>query len=265
MRIGADPECLLVDKIGNFKAVCGLLDGHDKWNPFQVPDMEQGFTFQEDNVCIEFGVPPASTAAQFKHHIKAVQKRFLKEYKHLKFSNLSCAVFPDEEMKHPAAHIFGCEADFNAWNGKVNKKPKPPVPNMRSAGGHVHIETKLDVRKVIQACDLFLGVPSILMDNGEMRKQLYGKAGCYRSKPYGGEYRTLSNFWFLNPDKYSSWVWEGVARALDLVNTPTNWKGSSKGDVGSLKEFSTQIIRCINENDKNLAEELVETWNLEVV
>jgi len=256
-RCGADPEALLVDKAGHLKSVCGLLNGHDKWNPFQVPDMEQGFTFQEDNVCIEFGVPPASSAKEFKHHIKAVQKRFLQEYKHLKFSNLSCAVFPDEEMKHPAAHIFGCEADYNAWTGKVNKKPSPPVPNMRSAGGHVHIETKLPIRKVIQACDLFLGVPSVLMDDGELRKQLYGKAGCFRPKPYGGEYRTLSNFWFLKPDKYSQWVWNGVANALQFVE--------QHGFLLMAPAYKTDIVRCINENDKHLAEKLVKEFSLEVV
>jgi len=255
-RCGADPEALLVDKTGHLKSVCGLLNGHDKWNPFQVPDMEQGFTFQEDNVCIEFGVPPASSAKEFKHHIKAVQKRFLQEYKHLKFSNLSCAVFPDEEMKHPAAHIFGCEPDYNAWTGKVNKKPAPPVPNLRSAGGHVHIETKLPIRKVIQACDLFLGVPSVLMDElGSERRVLYGKPGCFRPKPYGGEYRTLSNFWFLNPDKYASWVWNGVARALEFVEGGYHLQGNIK----------TDIIRCINENDKQKAEHLVGWYGLEVV
>ena len=253
MRLGSDPECLLVDTAGNFKAVCGLLDGHDKWNPLQVPDMEQGFTFQEDNVCIEFGIPPASTSEQFKHHIKAVQQRFLAEHKHLKFSNLSCVVMPDSEMKHPAAHIFGCEPDFNAWNGKVNKKPSPPTPNMRSAGGHVHIETRLDVRKVIQACDLFLGVPSVLMDNGEMRKQLYGKAGCYRPKPYGGESRTLSNFWIFD-DKYVDWVWRNTERALDHV---------SKGR--SLNGLKTSIVQCINENNKDIASQLVNELGLEVV
>jgi len=256
MRIGTDPEAFLVTKTGALKAVCGLLDGHDKWNPLQVPDMEKGFTFQEDNVCIEFGVPPASSSEQFKHHIKAVQKRFLKEYKHLKFSNLSCAVFPDEEMKHPAAHIFGCEADYNAWTGKVNKMPNPPVPNLRSAGGHVHIETSLPIRKVIQACDLFLGVPSVLMDElGSERRVLYGKPGCFRPKPYGGEYRTLSNFWFLNPDKYGSWVWNGVARALEFVEGGYLLKGNIK----------TDIIRCINENDKQKAERLVNWYGLEVV
>ena len=165
-------------------AVCGLLNGHDKWNPMQVPDMPQGFTFQEDNVAVEFGIPPAASAKEFVAHIQSVQKKFLEQHKNLTFSNLSCVVFPDEEMKHPAAHIFGCEPDFNAWNGHMNKKPNPPVPNMRSAGGHVHIETTLNKRHVIQACDLFLGVPSVLMDEGEMRKQLYGKAGCFRPKSY---------------------------------------------------------------------------------
>ena len=253
MRLGADPESFLVDKQGNFKAVCGMLNGHDKWNPFQVPDMPKGFTFQEDNVAIEFGIPPASSSKEFIHHIKAVQKKFLAQHKKFSFSKLSCVVFPDEEMKHPAAHVFGCEPDFNAWTGRINKKPKPPVANMRSAGGHVHIETKLPVREVIQACDLFLGVPSTLMDNGEMRKQLYGKAGCYRPKPYGGEYRTLSNFWIFD-DKYISWVWRNTARALEFVNNKNTLKG-----------FKTEIIRSINENDKALAQKLVDEFKLEVV
>lgn len=252
-RLGSDPEAFLIDTAGKFKAVCGMLNGHDKWNPLQVKGMPEGFTFQEDNVAIEFGIPPASSSEEFKHHIKAVQAKFLQQYKHLKFSNLSCVVFPDEEMKHPAAHIFGCEPDFNAWTGKMNSKPQPPSPNMRSAGGHVHIETKLDVKKVIQACDLFTGVPSVLMDNGEMRKQLYGKAGCYRPKPYGGEYRTLSNFWIFE-DKYIDWVWRNTGRALDFVDSKQKLTG-----------FKTGIIRCINENDKKLAESLVKQFDLEIV
>ena len=91
MRLGSDPEIFL-QQAGKFKAVCGMLNGHDKWNPMQVPDMQPGFTFQEDNVAVEFGVPPASSAKEFVNHIKAVQKKFLEQYKHLYFSNLSFIV-----------------------------------------------------------------------------------------------------------------------------------------------------------------------------
>ena len=254
MRLGSDPEVFLKNK-GKFMAVCGLLNGHDKWNPLQVPDMQQGFTFQEDNVAVEFGIPPAASCAEFVSHIQAVQKKFLEQYKHLKFSNLSCVVFPDEEMQHPAAHIFGCEPDFNAWNGHMNKKPSPPVPNMRSAGGHVHIETTLNKRRVIQACDLHLGVPSVLMDDGEMRKKLYGKAGCFRPKPYGVEYRTLSNFWIFKK-KYIEWVWRATAAALKSVETY---------NAKDMMLLGNEIRTAINKNDKALAQDLVDEFNLEVV
>ena len=255
MRLGSDPEVFL-QKQGKFMAVCGLLNGHDKWNPMQVPDMPQGFTFQEDNVAVEFGIPPAASAKEFVAHIQSVQKKFLEQHKNLTFSNLSCVVFPDEEMKHPAAHIFGCEPDFNAWNGHMNKKPNPPVPNMRSAGGHVHIETTLNKRHVIQACDLFLGVPSVLMDEGEMRKQLYGKAGCFRPKSYGVEYRTLSNFWIFKK-KHIEWVWRNTERALKFVETGF--------DIKEVNFLGNEIRQAINKNDKKLAEQLVYQFNLEIV
>ena len=266
MRLGSDPEVFLQNQ-GKFMAVCGLLNGHDKWNPMQVPDMPEGFTFQEDNVAVEFGIPPAASAKEFVNHIQSVQKKFLEQHKNLTFSNLSCVVFPDEEMKHPSAHIFGCEPDFNAWNGHMNKKPSPPVPNMRSAGGHVHIETTLNKRHVIQACDLFLGVPSVLMDEGEMRKQLYGKAGCFRPKSYGVEYRTLSNFWIFKK-KYIEWVWRNTARALKFVeqlNKQNFTENHHDLTVKDLMLLGNSIRQAINKNDKQMVEQLIFDYDLEVV
>jgi len=125
---------------------------------------------------------------------------------------------------------------------------------MRSAGGHVHIETSLNKRHVIQACDLFLGVPSVLMDDGEMRKQLYGKAGCFRPKPYGVEYRTLSNFWIFKK-KYIEWVWRNTGRALKFIETM---------DPKEMMFLGNEIRQAINKNDKNLATNLVNVYNLEV-
>lgn len=252
MRLGSDPELFLTDKNGNPLAVCGMI-GADKWNPMQVPNLPQGFTWQEDNVALEFGIPPAASAEEFIAHIKTVQADFFKKKKHLSFSKLSCIVFPDEQMTAPASRIFGCEPDYNAWTGKVNKKPEPPVPNMRSAGGHIHVETDLDKRSVIQAMDLYLGVPSVLMDAGKDRRKLYGKYGAYRSKPYGVEYRVLSNFWIFE-DKHIKWVWENTERALDAVK--------QKLPVKDLQQY---IRKAINEGNKKEAQALVHTCNLEVV
>jgi len=252
-RAGADPEVFLVDKTSSeLVAVCGLI-GHDKWNPLQVADMPEGFTFQEDNVALEFGIPPAASCAEFIHHIKAVQRRFLKEHKHLTFSKLSATLFPAKQLKHPGAKIFGCEPDFNAWSGEVNPRPEAPSKLLRSAGGHVHIETQLPVREVIKSLDVYLGIPSVLMDDGEMRKQLYGKHGAYRPKSYGGEYRTLSNFWIFQ-DKYIKWVWDNTQRALEEVSA------GKKVDY-----LHGEIIECIDNNNKDLAKTLVKELSLEVV
>lgn len=252
MRLGADPEIFLLHK-NQPKAVCGLI-GADKWNPLQVEGMAKGFTFQEDNVALEFGVPPAATAEEFVSHIQAVQEEFLKRYQGLTFSNLSCIVFPAKEMKHPGASIFGCEPDFNAWTGKENKKPKPPVKNMRSAGGHIHVETSLDKRHVIQAMDLYLTIPSLLMDKGEERRKLYGKAGAYRPKSYGVEHRVLSNFWILDK-KYIEWVWRNTERALTAVENGWNLD----------ETYCVYIQDTINSGSHDEAAHIIKQADLEVV
>lgn len=251
MRLGTDPEVFLQDAKGNPVSAIGYINA-DKWNPLQIPDMPEGYTLQEDNVSLEYGVPPSASADEFIQHINAVMEKSKEYIPNLSFSKLSCIVFPKSEMNHPLAHIFGCEPDFCAWTKDVNKKPTPPHPFMRSAGGHVHVETTKDALAVIRAMDLFLGVPSVLMDNGEMRKQLYGKAGAFRAKSYGVEYRTLSNFWIFK-NELIRWVWANTQRALDSVDA-----------IDVVKE-EARILRSINDNDKDTALALVKEYNLEVI
>jgi len=249
MRLGSDPETFLQDASGKPISSIGYINA-DKWNPMQIPDMPAGFTLQEDNVSLEYGIPPASSREEFIRSINEVMAKSLEYLPELSFSKLSCIIFPEDQMKHPMAHIFGCEPDFNAWTLKENKKPQPPHPLMRSAGGHVHVETAQDPVDVIRRMDLFLGVPSVLMDQGEQRKQMYGAAGAHRVKSYGVEYRTLSNFWIYE-DRLKGWVWDNTARALAFQQ-----------DVA---QDADRIIRAINNNDKALAKQLVNEYSLEVI
>ncbi len=248
-RCGCDPEVFLQDTSGNHVSALGYINA-DKWNPMQIPDMPQGFTLQEDNVALEYGIPPAATREEFVGSINAVLKKSLDYVPGLTFSKLSCTIFPDEQLKHPMAFVFGCEPDYNAWTDKVNRKPKPPHKGMRSAGGHVHVETDQDKNSVIQRMDLFLGVPSILMDNGIERKQMYGSAGACRFKPYGVEYRTLSNFWVFE-DRLIQWVWDNTERALAFT--------------GDWSDDAEIIQQAINTNDVEMAQYLIDKYSLEVV
>lgn len=249
MRLGSDPEVFLQNSAGKAISSIGYINA-DKWNPMQIPDMPTGYTLQEDNVSLEYGIPPAATEVEFIHSIQAVMAKSLEYLPNLSFSTMSCLIFTEDQMMEPRAHIFGCEPDYNAWTQKENPSPNPPHMYMRSAGGHIHVETSNDPITVVRNMDLFLGVPSVLMDSGEERKKLYGSAGAHRVKPYGVEYRTLSNFWIFE-EKLMSWVWRNTAKAL-----------ASDIDVAA---YADEIMRSINTNDKELARELVNTFGLEVV
>lgn len=260
MRLGADPEVFLLDKNGKHISMAGLI-GADKWNPLQMFDMPEGFTIQEDNVAMEFGIPPASTADEYVKHIRDVMKASLRYVATgLTFSKLSCTIFEKDQMENPLVDVFGCEPDWDAWTGKENKKPAPPHKWMRSAGGHIHVETDQEPFEVVKKADLYLSIPLVLMDNSPeaaQRRSMYGRAGACRKKPYGVEYRTPSNWWTgpgeseEEQEKRVRWVWRNMERAL--------------GSNLKMDELEEVITRCINENDAGLAQALVNHYELELL
>lgn len=249
MRLGSDPEVFLCDDKGNHVSAIGLI-GADKWNPLPIQGMPEGFTLQEDNVSLEYGIPPAATEDEFVHHIKAVMEKSREWIGSLTFSKLSCTIFPKKEMEHPMAHIFGCEPDFDAWTKKANHKPQPPHEFMRSAGGHIHVETNKDPFLFGRYMDLCVGVPATILDHdGAERKKLYGKKGAIRVKPYGVEYRVLSNFWIFD-EKYIRWAWRATHRAESLYG---------KVDLDYIEPY---LDIAINENDPKMAWALIDEFQL---
>lgn len=254
--LGCDPEIFVADN-KSVRSIIGKMGG-TKEQPLPLP-IGEGFMVQEDNVALEFNIPASDSKESFVSNIVKATTYLENHVGHkynFSFSRLSAASFPEVELDDPRAFVFGCDPDFNAWTGRPNPRPLAEDKNLRSCGGHVHIGSSslgLDRQAVIKACDLFLGVPSVLMDDGELRKQLYGKAGAYRPKGYGQEYRTLSNFWVFD-EKLIGWVWDSVALALDAV--------SNKFDVDAERK---NIITAINKNNKAVAEQLVHKYNLLVV
>lgn len=250
MRLGSDPEVFLVNNTGKFIAVNGLIN-HGKNNPMQVPQMENGFTLQEDNVALEYGIPPASTSEEFQEYIMGVMDISKNWLPGLDFSKVSCTVFEDDQLQHPLSRIFGCEPDYNAYTKKTNPKPIPEHPGLRSAGGHIHVETNLPKLDVVKAMDFFLAIPAMKMDkDGAKRRKLYGKPGAFRGKPYGVEYRTLSNFWIFER-RTIDWVWRNTERALSSVK-----------DGFVLPDTVREIIE---RDDQEMAENLIKYHHLEVI
>lgn len=251
MRLGADPEVFLAD-VSTMQVVSAIGKiGGNKQFPLQIEGKKKGFTLQEDNVALEFGIPPAKTCGTFIKYIKEVMQAGQEKVgDNLTFTNLSCVEFPKEELNHPLAHRFGCEPDYNAWTGQKNEKEDGLSTALRSAGGHVHLETGLDPNLMGQALDLFLGVPSLFLDKlGQKRRAFYGKAGAIRYKPYGLEYRVLSNFWIFAP-KYTRWVWEQSHRAAEMVQQGI--------------EVPNGVEHVINSGDITMAKYLVKKYELNV-
>jgi hypothetical protein len=226
--LGADPELFLQNAEGKLISAVGLIGGSKE---LPLPISEAGHAIQEDNVSVEFNIPPSNSQGEFVDHISFVLKHLEQKAAsmHLTFSQVAAASFPEDQLQTEAAQVFGCEPDFNAWTLETNPRPFSADINLRSCGGHVHVGTKLDKVKVIRAMDLHLGVPSLRFDTDSKRRELYGKAGAYRPKKYGVEYRSLSNFWIWS-EKFKCWVYDQTKKALEFVEAG-NEIGPEQGEL----------------------------------
>lgn len=201
--LGADPEIIVKSAATNLPShMIGLIGG-TKEKP--LPCLNGAL--QEDNVLLEFNINPASTEDMFVNHIKAVMEqgadlaakhgRVLTELASVSFDEASLAQLP------PEAWVFGCEPDSDALTGMQNAAPCAADKGLRSAGGHIHVGhesltgNEFIKRDMIITMDYLLGLWSVTRDADLRRRELYGKASAYRSKSYGVEYRTLSNFWIF--------------------------------------------------------------------
>ena len=255
--LGADPEIFCLGQDNNYRSAIDTFGG-TKEQPRPLEELGEGFYVQEDNVALEFNIPPSETSDVFVKNINSMVSHLSKlaaENFNLHFSKESGVLFPFEQLMDSRALEFGCEPDFNAWTGRKNPRPAAGDPRLRSAGGHVHVGveeqlTKKDKCRIAQLMDLHLGIPSVLMDSGTMRKELYGKAGAMRFKSYGLEYRTLSNFWVFE-DHLNKWVWDATERAL------SDYK--SGVDISSMEEL---LVGTINYNNTRQASQIVSEYGL---
>lgn len=249
---GCDPELFLRDpRDGRMISSIGLIGG-SKREPLPIGN---GCAVQEDNVAVEFNIPPSNTVDAFIESINfslSVIKERAEELG-LELCIQPSAEFDDEMLDSPGAREFGCEPDYNAWNGNKNPRPKCDNKALRSAGGHIHIAlpSEVDREKVVRAMDLFVGCQMLKFDQDTKRRSLYGKPGAYRPKKYGVEYRTASNAW-ITSDERIRWVWDQTERAIAFAENMPDFT----------REQGQRIQDCINNSDLSLLEELSQEFGL---
>lgn len=221
---GCDPELFIFDDKRNKPVPAVNIIPGTKEKPHRVPDG----AVQVDGMAAEFNIDPAKTFEEFKHNINSVMKTLqsylpsgysLQLFPAVYFGKIDFDAVPDENK------MLGCSPDFDAWTGKVNPPPNMVNnPYLRTAAGHIHcgwtdeadmsdIQHILNCRDLVKQFDWYLGAWSLLHDPDHTRRSLYGKAGAYRPKPYGVEYRVLSNFW-LKSSELMQETWNRAVKAV---------------------------------------------------
>lgn len=256
--VGADPECF-VKQNGKFVSAFGMIKG-DKKNPQKVP---KG-AVQVDGMALEFNIDPAATEEEFCINIQSVYNQLKAMVPGYEVVATPVADFSFEYLKGQPKEALelGCDPDFNAWTGGINPRPDGNRP-MRTASGHVHIgftngvnpqdaNHQYQCNMIGKQMDFYLGLASLFYDGDVRRREMYGKGGAIRYKPYGVEYRTLSNVW-LNSEKLMAWVFRNVQRGMkDLL----------EGKELCQKYGDIQAI--INTSDKDAAMQIIKAEKLEI-
>lgn len=247
--VGADPELFMKHpNNGSFVSAHDRVPG-TKYKPYKV---EHG-AIQIDGTALEFNIDPAATVEEFVRNIKAVRKSLEGFVPGYNVVAEPVALYDKKYFNQEVpgyAKTLGCDPDFDAWTMKQNPPPNPGKSPMRTAAGHIHLgwtdgqdvadkEHFILAARMARQCDFYLGVNSLLWDNDPTRRLLYGRAGAFRVKPYGVEYRTMSNRW-LTSDALTAWVFTAAKQAVsDALNG--FWAEDTYGDVARVIINENQV------------------------
>lgn len=223
--IGADPEFFVEDKNGEVIPAHGMINGN-KANPVACP----GGAMQVDGLALEFNIEPAKNRDEFVSRILTVKEATINAARintgmhDLSISTRLLKVFPHKilrELPREAVEL-GCSPDYSGIDGKPKTGNGGPKGNIRVVGGHVHIGwgKDLDVShgsshffdcclfsnmlelllfpKIVKTC-INEGIMDRVDQQEGLRRKRYGSLSSFRPKPYGMEYRGLSNAWIHSP------------------------------------------------------------------
>lgn len=260
-QIGCDPEFLLCNEQGE------IVSGHNavpgtKDTPFPLNDG----AVQLDGVALELNTTPLPlTTDRFFATLEAVRKQAM-DIVHdsepgTNISHLTEARFKQEywDALPDSVKEIGCDPDFDAYSGTVNQIVASDEEGVRFSGGHIHLSWNANVedpmhpqhfeicRGIVKTLDICVGLPLAALEGaaGVARRRQYGKAGSFRPKKYGVEYRVPGNLWTTNEDLCEF----AQAMVQKAVYSHTRFGNDSFG-IGE-----GRIIEAIN-NDPRDADEL---------
>lgn len=262
ITIGCDPEAFLVKKPKSKDPLAPLefVTAHEiipgtKQEPHKVP---YG-AVQVDGMAVELNIDPTSRDHQFSDYVYEVRRTLQSMLpSDLKMVFTPIAEFTQEYMDSlpAAAKEVGCDPDYDAYTMEENQAPEASSL-MRTAGGHLHVgwtkgRDPFDpghfqaCARVARQLDHTLGLYTVIWDHDQRRRAMYGKAGAFRPKPYGVEYRVPSNFWLQDVERYGSMMCRQI---LDGMNQLT------ENHYDFADNFGETAREIINSGDAGAARE----------
>ena len=255
LTVGADPEVFV--RLGDTYVSGHTFPCGTKEQPRRV---DNGFV-QVDGLALEFNVNPSETRRDFVDNTIRVYRDLNNLVRSINpeasLEAVPTVVFGYEYLKSLPEHVsrLGCNPDWNAYDMVENPVPDASQP-FRTGSGHVHVGfTKgADTASLghLRRCadltkelDYFLGLPSLTWDPDTKRRELYGKPGAFRPKPYGMEYRVLSNAW-LRSKKTIEVVYDQTVRCVLRSYSKKKPLFEKYGDLA---------VRLISENNPDWAKQ----------
>lgn len=284
-RVGADPELFVQTMEGVVVPICGKIGG-TKENPLIINhlveahygpeggrrrgvegvDKEGNYAVQEDNVMLEFNIPAYRDSSYFSDAISkilTVLETGILQRQGIQFQYDVMHTFkPEDIAPFPQAFTIGCMPDMNAY-AENEMFERPPFNaahfgNHRFCGGHLHVQYNHgNVPRHIfaQFMDLIAELPFLRYDKQKMRRMFYGQPGLYREKPYGIEYRTLSNFW-LTKSFRDKWLPQLIENVYGLAKMANN-NPEQLRTIYSKIDW-TEVQQAIKTENAGMADEIIE-------
>lgn len=254
---GSDPELMIVKGNKYFSAtdiVRGTKDRRISCN---------GNEYYYDNVMAECAIKPSKTKQETIANFRTCLKYYAKILRPYKLVAQASQTYTLDQLRHKDAREVGCKEEFCAYrlDQIKNKNAERVIKKtaFRSAGGHVHLGSKMlqDGFKqafTIRMLDLFLGLPLIFIDKDDTapaRRQMYGQAGRHRKPAHGLEYRTPGNYWLSSP-RLVELVYDTCDFVLDFVEKDKHYDFWTVDDDVFERDDWSAAHKCHGYNVKEL-------------
>jgi len=204
--------------------------------------------FSKDASMLELAVAPATEPGEFDTlMVEAMDKAMTLIPEGAELRAVPCVEYTDEELAKDAyASEMGCSPSQTIYDTVPTPEAYPD--NKRYGGTHINLamHNEGDVQEMVLKLDYALGLNSVVYHEDGMheemkdRRRVYGRAGEFRIKPFGFEYRTLPNCANLS----GLILWRDINNAMKL-------------NTDDLIPMADDIKTAINNSDRYMAEGLL--------